>query len=480
MSADSHVAQARRWLEEQLVALAGLRNAQPRDPGFRNWRQNTLTVLQRIWPDDTQHSERFRRIPFSMPGNKTNPRQAREWYSRGCTEAAKVLRQLLEEVDTAGVPEPSHARDRAMDDPVDVEDDFPTLELPSTGTRPRSAPVADNEENMIDLGGPGLPEGAATGSAADRTPDEPLPPSLQMSRPRLTPPAPRPSAPKAAAPKAPEVPVAKVRPSAATSAKRRAGGKPVRKERSRTTTRGKLKDMLGLARFEATEGSAALEPHEDDEHATMPAAHAPGAPDAPGTGSVDASPPKRRSESQVDLSSLISPEFRDAPAVGPRRTTAKPVAEGAPLPVPPPVEAPLVASTPTAPVTPPVPAGDPSAHEDESLDPEEFARATEDFLRTSPVLGSTGRPVVRASDGPSFMEPDAAGVASLAREIGRLSVPEPQRASLRAHLMDLARQLESGEIEWEALRESVTIAMDHPELARRLMPILLPWFDRAA
>lgn len=126
-------------------------------------------------------------------------------------------------------------------------------------------------------------------------------------------------------------------------------------------------------------------------------------------------------------------------------------------------------------------AGEPAVDDgEESLDPDAFARATEDFLRTSPVLGSTGRPVVRSSDGPSFMEPDAAGVASLAREIGRLSVPEPQRASLRAHLMDLARKLESGEIEWESLRDSVTIAMDHPELARRLMPILLPWLDRAA
>lgn len=467
MSTDDAVTQARRWLEEQLVALAGLRNAQPRDPSFRNWRQNTLTVLQRIWPQDQDRSERFRRIPFTMPGTRTEPRAMREWYSRGCTEAARVLRGLLDEVDTVGVPDP-------VDTPIaadlerGAEDDFPTVELPS-GDAPRQTVEASDDENMIDLGGPPLPKGAATASTLERTPDEPLPPSLMMARPELRAPKPSeapPARPRAAAPAPP----------AAATPKRRTPGrsaKPSKRERSRGGSRDKLKDMLGLARFESHEGSAVTEP---PANAPRPPATPAPVPEAPGTGSVEAAPPRRRSGPPVDLAGMISPEFRDAPAVEPRRTPTRPhgeeVAEAA---APAPAE-PLAANAPPTVVTPA------SANELESddIDPEAFARATEDFLRTSPVLGSTGRPVQRVSDGTAFLDPDAVAVATLAREIGKLAVPESQRASLRAHLTDLAKRIETDTLDWEALRESVTIAMDHPELARRLMPILLPWLDRAA
>lgn len=462
MSREDAVVQARRWLEEQLVALAGLRNAQPRDPSFRNWRQNTLTVLQRIWPNEPAHSEQFRRIPFTMPGTRTNPRAMREWYSRGCTEAARVLRVLLEEVDTVGVPDTSGAP-AAAELEHRAEDDFPTVELPSSDA-PRAALPDVDDENMIDLGGPKLPAGAATASTLDRQPDEPSPPSLMMARPELrvkpaaaSPPAvPRPAA--AAPAPTPAAPPA-------TNAKRRGApkpAKPAKRERGRGSSREKLKDMLGLARFESHEGSAA------------PTSAPPAADTTPPvTGSVEATPPKPRSGPPVDLAGMIAPEFRDAPAVEPRRARATPIDKPAPSVAPPPAEssAPPAASTPET-----------AAHDDgePEIDPEAFARATEDFLRTSPVLGSTGRPVQRVSDATSFLDPDAVAVATLAREIGKLAVPEPQRASLRAHLTDLARRIETDTLDWDALRESVTVAMEHPELARRLMPILLPWLDRAA
>jgi len=459
MSRDAAVAQARRWLEEQLVALAGLRNAQSRDPSFRNWRQNTLTVLQRIWPNEPQHSEQFRRIPFTMPGTRTNPRAIREWYSRGCTEAARVLRALLEEVDTVGVPDTGGAP--VVDDPEHrAEDDFPTVELPNSDA-PRAAVQSVDDENMIDLGGPRLPAGAATASMLDRQPDEPAPPSLMMARPELQ--AGKPVRPPAAAPATP----------AAPASKKRAASKPAKRERARGGSREKLKDMLGLARFEAHEGSAASEPS-----AAAPPAAAP--PAARETGNVDTTPPKRRIGPPVDLAGMIAPEFRDAPAVEPRRTRAA-AADG--------VVQPAESAAPVEPVSPPpavtpTPAPSAASHDErddeEAIDPEAFARATEDFLRTSPVLGSTGRPVQRVSDGTAFLDPDAVAVATLAREIGKLDVPESQRASLRAHLTDLAKRIEADTLDWDALRESVGVAMEYPELARRLMPILLPWLDRAA
>lgn len=91
------------WLEQQLEELGSLRNAGRRAPAFKLWRQNTLTVVQRIWPNEPKRSERFRRIPFSAPAAKADDRAVREHYERGCGEAAAYLRALISEVRMVGV-----------------------------------------------------------------------------------------------------------------------------------------------------------------------------------------------------------------------------------------------------------------------------------------------------------------------------------------------------------------------------------------
>lgn len=91
------------WLEQQLEELGSLRNAGRRAPAFKMWRQNTLTVVQRIWPNEPKRSERFRRIPFSPPTAKADERAVREHYERGCGEAAAYLRALISEVRLVGV-----------------------------------------------------------------------------------------------------------------------------------------------------------------------------------------------------------------------------------------------------------------------------------------------------------------------------------------------------------------------------------------
>ena len=73
MSRSEATERSKRWLEEQLETLGGLRNATSRDSTFKSWRQNTLTVLQRIWPGETMRSEKFRRIAFSPPGSRPEP-----------------------------------------------------------------------------------------------------------------------------------------------------------------------------------------------------------------------------------------------------------------------------------------------------------------------------------------------------------------------------------------------------------------------
>ncbi|MBI5710470.1 MAG: hypothetical protein HZC42_09235 [Candidatus Eisenbacteria bacterium] len=91
------------WLEQQLEELGSLRNAGRRAPAFKLWRQNTLTVVQRIWPNEPKRSERFRRIPFSPPTAKADERAVREHHERGCGEAAAYLRALISEVRLVGV-----------------------------------------------------------------------------------------------------------------------------------------------------------------------------------------------------------------------------------------------------------------------------------------------------------------------------------------------------------------------------------------
>jgi hypothetical protein len=109
-----------------------------------------------------------------------------------------------------------------------------------------------------------------------------------------------------------------------------------------------------------------------------------------------------------------------------------------------------------------------------------LARATEDFLRSSPVLGATGRRVQRGFDAPGFGDPDAIALGSMALDLERMGVPLERQPEVRARLMDLARRIEAGEFEWGALRKAVWFAMEYPALARRVMPLLLPWIDRAA
>lgn len=119
-------------------------------------------------------------------------------------------------------------------------------------------------------------------------------------------------------------------------------------------------------------------------------------------------------------------------------------------------------------------------HDPHMFDPETIERAEEEFFRTSPVLSVQGRPIRRRLDAPEFDSPDAMEVAHLAEEAGRLGVPDALRPNARALLSDLARRLEHGDLDWLTVRASIQFAIDHPRLARRLLPVLLPYLERAA
>jgi hypothetical protein len=101
-------------------------------------------------------------------------------------------------------------------------------------------------------------------------------------------------------------------------------------------------------------------------------------------------------------------------------------------------------------------------------------------MRSSPVLGATGRRVQRGFEDQGFADPDAIALGSMAQDLERLGIPAGRQPEVRARLMDLARRLEGGELEWGMLRKAVWFAMEYPALAQRVMPLLLPWIDRAA
>lgn len=132
-----------------------------------------------------------------------------------------------------------------------------------------------------------------------------------------------------------------------------------------------------------------------------------------------------------------------------------------------------------------------------------------DFLSNSPIFaGITGAEVKRppkqddASDEPVAAKPPAptpppakppaparksasispAGqsLMALAVELEDLGVTEAHRARIRDVLLELARNLDTDRLTWDQLRHATDTAMSFPVLARRLLPILMPYMDQAA
>jgi hypothetical protein len=501
------IARATAWLQDLVSELSGLRNATSRDPSFKNWRQNAITTLQRIWPADQEHAERFRRIPFSPVDPRADMRAQRESFSRGCQEAARVLASFVEEVHTLGVPA-IIADQTPLTEESGFEDGFPTVDLPSG-----------------DLSHPDRMQAPQDPSAPDLPPQVADPSFTQPSAFRFD-----------GAANAPASPT----PSGSIPGEAR----PARKGLG---VAAKLRDLLGLTGFA---GKPAPTPQPSPSTSTTfqqplprsldivavgdevdsgprsrawslpPApANTPQPPQAPAAASPSATPPAeagmsvvmsrpttlRTSIEKVTIESLISPEFRGGAegSSAPPAPSGPQAAERPPISIVPPLSSdPEFNVDPAPPATPskvlplPLPPIAPAAEapadavadgDDDSpehkVDAAERARAAEDFMRTSPVLGATGRKVQRAAQESAehpFTDPDAIAIASMVDELTLMGVPTTRQSETRARLMDLARRIERADLEWNALRKAVWFAMEYPEVARRLMPMLLPWIDRAA
>jgi hypothetical protein len=176
------------------------------------------------------------------------------------------------------------------------------------------------------------------------------------------------------------------------------------------------------------------------------------------------------------LPDFLAREFpRRAPGA-PTRLEPAPPAPSDPTPEP--------SWTPEPPRAAPNDAPQPASHEHAA--PRRAAEGPADpvadeFMRTSAVMRAQARPVRREPRPQPTPIVSAAGAAilALAGDVGRLGVPEGQRAGARAALIDLAGQLDSSTLTWASLRAAVAFLMAHPEMARQLMPLLVPYLDKA-
>jgi hypothetical protein len=397
MSDLSAAQSARQMLERQLEQLGSLYNAGVRSPNFREWRQATLTCIQRIWPAEPARPERFRRIPFSPPMGRPGEREVREYFERGCGEAGSLLKDLIAEIASVGVPSSGTAPGAAAAPPAagGSDDDFPTVELPGPGAAGAATPPRPRLKDLLGFSeaAPAEPSAppssaAAAGAAAGAPP---LPP----------PPAPQPSAPTAAAP-APPPPEPASDPAASAAAQ-------------------------ALAELES-HGFFAPPGHLLREAAPGPTPTAPAAPAA------------------------HAPQPRIV-------VTGAEASHGAQAP--PPAPAPEAART---------------------IDPDDLERVANELLRASSALSSLPRRATpdRRASGREIRSPIPLAIAALALEVESLGVPEGQRARVRAVLLDLSRRLDAPNLSWDVLREAMSSVMEFPVLGRRMVPLLLPYLDRAA
>lgn len=182
MSSTPHVQRCREWIQEQIEALATLRTANTRDQSFRNWRQNTVTAIQRIWPEDRERVERFRRITFTPPQSKSDARATREWFGKGIGESRAYLNMLLEVIEREGVPAPAEAGREAGSASLEADVAFPMIDLRE---RPAATPPAASAAAAPAADGLDVTSGYATPDdhgAPPRDPASPAPPGQMRDR----------------------------------------------------------------------------------------------------------------------------------------------------------------------------------------------------------------------------------------------------------------------------------------------------------
>ena len=405
---DSPIQAARKMLERQLEELGSLYNAGVRSPVFREWRQGTLTCIQRIWPAEPAKSERFRRIPFSAPMGRPAEREVREYFERGCGEAAGLLKDLIQEIATVGLGAGAGPSALAPLPTMGSDDEaFPTVELP--GPSAAQAPPKPRLKDLL-----GFTDAALGADAPVASP----PPS------HAPPPQPAPMS-------------------------------------------GIVSNAAPGPGLTWATGSTPANPE----------------PQAPTGASGSPGPPREGTFTPAEIEShgFFAPPAPATPA--PRVAPPPPLVVTGSQPAPSP-------ATPAPPATiPDFSANDPMTAAARAVeeaargaDPAELERIAEELLRASASLSAVPRRTGqdRRANPREMQSGVAMAIAALGLEVEALGVPDGHRARARAMLLDLSRRLDAPNLPWETLREAIGFVMEYPALGRRVIPLLLPFLDRAA
>jgi hypothetical protein len=102
-----------------------------------------------------------------------------------------------------------------------------------------------------------------------------------------------------------------------------------------------------------------------------------------------------------------------------------------------------------------------------------------DFLSSSPVFAALDR-LDRERGSAPRLSPSAFALAALASELADLGVPAIHRTHARNALGGLAQHIDRRDLTWDELRDAVGVVMEFPGLARRVLPLLVPFLDEAA
>jgi hypothetical protein len=423
------VGPAREQLHELISILRELRNAGPRDQSFKQWRQVTLTLLQRIWPSEPARAASFRRILFSAPTARADAGATREYFERGCSEATAYLEGLASELESglglrpppAAAPAPPPAPEaREPEAPATPQDLWQgRREVTFRPTRPfEPARLPDPVEDAP------VEEPAA---AEPFEPEPPARPARPQFDPRTT------FADFAQQPAAPDAP-----PSSHAA--------PPVSQAPSSKTKARLKDMLGFG----------------DEPAP---AHAVPPPPPPPPPPIAAAPPPPPPVAFVPPPPVAAPTPPPIAAVPPPRPMAPP---------PPPIAMPAAAWPPPSVRPRPVPEPEPVDEVEDEDDFEAPEVEVSDIEEAAPEA-EPSRPARRTA--PTLAAREVLSMAGLVAELG---VPAQRRAIVRAALIDLGRQMDSPPVHWSAIRQALSFMLDYPQIARRVLPLLMPYLEEAA
>jgi hypothetical protein len=110
------------------------------------------------------------------------------------------------------------------------------------------------------------------------------------------------------------------------------------------------------------------------------------------------------------------------------------------------------------------------------------AKASGTSAAAAPAPAATAAKPARWPPSPRLRRarPNGRELVELAAQLETLGVPASDGVFIRAALIDLGRRAGAATPSWFAVRDTIALSLAHPKLARRLLPLLMPYLDVAA